>query len=130
MTDLVYHILTNHAATNSAVGGRITADIRVQTEGTPAITMDWIATDDLYHLKDTCKHYRYTIDVYVNSKTMGECATVMGHVVDALDRYKGTVTPATGNTYTVINCTVENRTMEVIHEADMVEGQLSFSITA
>lgn len=130
MIDLVYHILTNHSATNTAVGGRITADLRVQTQGTPAITIDWLATDDLYRLKDTCKHSVYTVDVYIHSQSMGECATVMGHVLDALDRFKGQVTPATGNTYTVINTTVIDRTIDVLDEADMIEGQITFEITA
>lgn len=130
MLDLVYHILSNDSATNTAVGGRITTDLRVQTEATPAITMEWVNTNDLYYSKDACKHSVYTVDVYVYSKTLGECDTVMGHVLAALDRYKGAVSPSTGNTYTVVNTLVQDRTMEVLSEANMVEGQITFEITA
>lgn len=130
MLDLVYHILSNDAATNTSVGGRITADLRVQQEGTPAITMEWINTNDLYRLKDTCKHAVYTVDIYVYSKSLGECDTVMKNVIAALERYKGAVTTSTGNNYTVVNTLVQDRTMEVIEGTDMVEGQITFEITA
>lgn len=130
MLDLVYHILSNDTDTNTAVGGRITADIRVQTNGTPAITMEWVSTDDLRFNIDSCNHAVYTVDVYILSKTLPECASVMGNVSSALERYRGTVNTAAGNTYNVVNCTTQNRTMEVIEQGDMVEGQITFEITA
>ena len=130
MLDLVYHLLTNDTDVNTATAGRITTDLRVQTQGTPAITMEYVSSEDLYYSKDSCKHYIYNIDIYVFTKTIGECDTIMKQVAAAVDRYQGTVTLPTGNTYTVSNILIENRDIEVILEADMVEGQLSLRITA
>lgn len=129
MLDLVYHILSNDANVSGATT-KITTDLRVQTEGTPAITMDWVSTTDRYFSIDSCKHYVYTVDVLVYSKTIGECSQIMGYVSDALDRYKGAVSPATGNSYTVVNSLVQNRAIETYKDADLVIGTLTFEITA
>jgi len=130
MLDLVYHLLTNDTDVNTATGGRITTDLRVQTNGTPGITMELLSVEDLYYQKDSCKHYIYTIDVVVYTKSIGDCDTLMKQVANAVDRFSGTVTPATGNTYNVNNILIQNRDIDVIQDSDMVEGSLTLEITA
>lgn len=130
MLDLLYHILTNDTDVNTAVSGRITADTRVQGTDTPSITMEWVATDDLRSNRDSCTHSVYTAEVYIYSKSLPECDSVMGHVVNALDRYRGSATTATGKTYEIVNTVIQNRTMEVLDEADMCEAQVTIEITA
>ena len=130
MLDLLYHVLTNDTDVNTAVSGRITADLRVQGEGTPAITMEWVATDDLRSNRDSCEHSVYTAEVYIYSKSLPECSSIMGNVVSALNRYKGSVTTSAGNTYNVVNTLIQNRNMEVVDDTDLVEGQVTIEITA
>ena len=130
MLDLVYHLLSNDTDVNTSTNGRITTDLRVQTNETPAITIELVAMEDLYYSKDSCKHYRSTIDVTVYTKAIGQCDTIMKQVANVLDRYEGTVTPVTGNTYNVSNILIQNRDIDVIAEADMVEGTITLEITA
>ena len=130
MLDMVYYLLTQDTDVNTATSGRITTDLRVQTQDTPAITIEYVSSEDLYYSKDSCKHYIYTIDIYVFTKTIGECDTLMKQVAAVVDRYSGTETLSTGNTYTVSNIQIQNRDIDVMAEADMVEGQLSLRITA
>ena len=116
MLDLTYHLLSNDAAVNTAVSGRITTDLRVQTEDTPAVVMDWLATNEIYSNLDTCRHSLYTVDILVYTKDLPTCSDIMGKVMTALDRYTGTVTPATGNTYNVVNISIQNRNFNLIND--------------
>ena len=130
MLDLLYHILTTDNDVNASVDGRITADLRIQKAATPAITMEWVATDDISTNRDSCLHSVYTAEVYVHSRSLPECNTIMGHCIDVLRRYRGTATTSTGQQYDIVNVVIQNRSMEVLDGADMVEGQITIEITA
>lgn len=130
MLDLVYHLLTTDTDVNTATNGRITTDLRVQTQDTPAITIEYIASEDMYFNCDPKKQYVYNVDVTVYTKNIGECDTLMKQVANAVDRKKGNYSLTTGNTYDVVNTIIINRDIDVLAEDDMVQGQLSLEITA
>lgn len=130
MIDLIYHLLSTDTDVNTTTAGRINAELRVQTEDTPAIGLEYVSSQDYYFNADSCKHYGYDIDVHIYTKTLAECDSLMKKVALAVDRKRGTYTLTTGNTYNVVNIIIQSRDIDVIEEAQMYHGQLSLQVTA
>ena len=131
MINLIRHILVNNSNLSSVVpASKMTTEFRVQAESTPAIVIDWISTNELYANISDCKHYIYTYDILIYTKGLQDNATIMGLVADAVDRYKGVVTTAAGNEYTVSNVQIINRTAQVLTGHDMTEGIITIEVSA
>ena len=128
MIDLVYHILTNDAGV-SAITTNVYADARQQTDATPGIVIEWVATDDEYALGGMVCNNIYTIDLIGYSKDMATAHNLLKAMRSAVNTLNGNYTTAAGNSYTVVSSEITDRNAETIVDLDVIESSLTVEIT-
>ena len=121
MLDLVYKILSEDSALNSAVSGRIYPYIREEQTDTPAIMMEMLGTDFVDTMSSTAKADRHDVRITVVSKRAIEAQQLGNTVRGLVDGLKGTYEITDGPTYHVASTRLE--TMEMDSEAN---GRLFF----
>lgn len=128
MTDLIYHVLSNDSGVTAITGNRITVDMRTQRAGTPAITIDWVATDDEYALGGNVCTNEYTYEVIGYSTDMATAHNLLKAMRSALNTLNGTYNTG-ANTYTVVASEIVDRHVETIIDLDVIESSLTLIVT-